>query len=96
MSLPGVVFPTLDHKKHAVPIFTPSKPVRIASRNGTPATQVVLSREFERGMKIVKNGNEGDSLWNELVVPEDVSKYGAYLLLNISTKSESNFLQWYF
>lgn len=95
MSLAGVTFPTLDAKKHAIPIFTPTKPVKPVIRNATQPTRAVIQSELERALAIIKNGSSGVTLWDELLAPENVAKYGANLLLNISTKSETDFKQWY-
>lgn len=83
-------------RQHRMPVITPAYPSMCATHNITKSTKDVIMAEFERGVEVMAQVNDGTANWGQLLEKHRFFfQYKFYLCIVAATKSSSaEHLKW--
>jgi len=78
-----------------MPVITPCYPCMNSTFNLTYSNLRVLKEEFERGLEIATNVEDGEADWHALFEPDDFfAKYTRYVLIEANALTEDDHRRW--
>lgn len=81
---------------HLMPIITPAYPQQNSTYNVGPSTLKVMQEEFRQSQSICEDILAGKSTWDKLFdTPNFFGKYRHFIVLEASSGSEEDQLEWY-
>lgn len=100
--IPGLGFPVWDPRQnvsdrfHLMPIITPAYPQQNSTFNVSKSTLEVMKEEFRLSLSICEEIIAGKATWDKLMEPPNFfSKYRHYIVLEASSSTEEDQMQWY-
>ena len=98
----GLGFPVWDPRSnvsdrfHLMPIITPAYPQQNSTFNVSNSTLNVMKEEFKLSLAICDEIVTGKATWAKLFeAPNFFAKYRHFIVLEVSSKSEDDQLEWY-
>lgn len=98
----GLGYPVWDPRQnvsdrfHLMPIITPAYPQQNSTFNVSRSTLEVMKKEFEISLAICEEIRLGKATWDKLFeTPNFFAKYKHFLVLEASSNTEEDQLEWY-